>query len=181
MKLYSHFKVRYIYFIPIVMLWFTACNQKPNHQYSYFFKNGLIINSSTHQLYSGKINTTVNNQKLVYDVVNGEKNGSFVTYFSNGRVEMMGQMTNNKNSGYWLYYYINGNIESEGNFKDDVADGNWKWYYPDGSLREEGAFSNGKKNGVWTKFEPDGKPILKMIYYEDKKINEIEYYKNKSV
>ena len=181
MKLHSHFKVSYIHLAIVVMLLLTACNNKPNHEYSYFFKDGLILNSDTQQLYSGQISTKLNDKKLVYDVVNGEKTGSFVTYFANGRVEMIGQMSKNKNSGYWRYYYRSGAIESEGNFNNDVAEGNWKWYYPDGSVKEEGIFSNGKKNGVWIKFEPDGKPALKMIYLEDKKISEVEYYKTMSV
>jgi antitoxin component YwqK of YwqJK toxin-antitoxin module len=181
MKLYSRFKVCCIYFIPFVMLVFSACNKKVDHNYSYYFKDGLILNSTTQQLYTGVINTKVNNKKLVYDVLNGKKNGTFVTYFANGRVEMIGEMNKNKNSGYWKYYYSNGTLESEGNFNNDVAVGNWKWYYPDGSLKEQGAYQNGKKNGVWLKFESNGKPLQKNIYVNDKKVSELEYYKFQSV
>jgi len=182
MKLYSRFKVYNVYFIiAVLMLTFTACNEKVDHKYSYFFKDGLILNSSNHQLYSGTIKTSVNNKKLVYDVKNGEKDGSFVTYFSNGNVEMVGEMSKNKNSGYWRYFYSNGNLESEGNFKNDVAEGNWKWYYPDGSLKEEGTYFNGKKNGTWIKYLPDGRPSKKNIYSQDEKLNEVEYYKLSSV
>ncbi len=181
MKLNSHFKVYYVYLVPILMLAFTACNKKVDHKYSYFFKDGLILNSSTQKLYSGTISTNLNDKKLVYDVRNGEKEGSFVTYFENGKVEMIGEMSKNKNSGYWRYYYTNGSIESEGYFSNDIAEGSWKWYYPDGRLKEEGSYFNGKKNGVWVKYEPDGKPIKKNIYFKDKKLNEVEYFDTKSV
>ncbi len=181
MKLYSHFKVCYVYFVFVIMLSFTACNKKMDYKYSYFYKDGLILNSYTQQLYTGTIKTSINDKELIYDVKNGKKDGSFITYFSNGNVEMIGEMSKNKNSGYWRYFYSNGNIESEGNFKEDVAEGNWKWYYPDGSLKEEGTFFNGKKNGTWIKYHPDGKPLQKNIFLDDKKLNEVEYYNIRSV
>ncbi len=180
MKFLIHFKSYLLLLFTSLLFLFNSCSDKIGGKYGYFFKDGMIINSATNKLYSGRIDAVINNKKLVYDVVKGKKEGTFISYFSNGKVEMIGTMQGNKNSGYWKYYYSNGNIESEGNFINDEADGNWKWYYPNGKLKEKGIYLDGKKNGVWIIFEKDGKPQSKLIFVEDKKVNEIEYYKSRS-
>ena len=44
----------------------------------------------------------------------GNLDGVFIEYFSNGKIKTTGEFENNIQTGFWKSYYINGNIETEG-------------------------------------------------------------------
>jgi antitoxin component YwqK of YwqJK toxin-antitoxin module len=43
--------------------------------------------------------------------------------------------------GYWEYYYSNGNLESKGSYKNGDKDGYWEYYWNNGVLRYSGRYN----------------------------------------
>ena len=68
-------------------------------------KNGMIINETTNEPFTGKVIDTVANQIVSYEVVEGIKNGEFTIKLIDGTKAVSGKIINNKNEGKWSYYY----------------------------------------------------------------------------
>lgn len=129
-------------------------------------KDGLLYQDSTSiKPYTGRHKSKMLDMKIEYEVKDGIKNGEFIIYHPNEKVQMAGNIVNNKNEGVWKYYYKNGGLESEGCFNNDTVDGFWKWYNPQGIIIQEGLFKKGAKEGDWKMFDSLGK--LKIIYKYD--------------
>lgn len=129
-------------------------------------KDGLLYQDSTSiKPYTGRHKSKMLDMKIEYEVEDGIKNGQFIIYHPNEKVQMAGNIVNNKNEGVWKYYYKNGGLESEGFFNNDTVDGFWKWYNPQGIIIQEGLFKKGAKEGDWKMFDSLGK--LKVIYKYD--------------
>ena len=56
-----------------------------------------------------------------------------------------GSFKNGKKDGLWVRYHDNGRIEEKGTFKDGKNDGPWVNYHDNGQLREKGTYKDGKK------------------------------------
>lgn len=129
-------------------------------------RDGLLYQDSTSiKPYTGRHKSKMLDMKIEYEVKDGIKNGEFIIYHPNEKVQMAGNIVNNKNEGVWKYYYKNGGLESEGFFNNDTVDGFWKWYNPQGIIIQEGLFKKGAKEGDWKMFDSLGK--LKVIYKYD--------------
>ena len=154
----------YSFTIFIVLFFLNSCKSKQDDKNILITKNGLIYKYGSSVPFSGKEIARVKQRTIVYDVVNGKKNGEFKILFLNGNPEIIGQMVNNSNEGLWKYFYPNSQIENEGNFKNNMADGKWTWFYDNGSLKEEGNYVNGKREGEWISYQKDGKVSEKKIF-----------------
>jgi antitoxin component YwqK of YwqJK toxin-antitoxin module len=79
----------------------------------------------------------------------------------NGKIIKINQYDSEGNKdGYWEDYYSDGGVYSQGNFKNNYQDGEWKYYYGDGTLWVIGNFINGNKEGHWKKYGfPEGRLI----------------------
>ncbi|GAB4293516.1 MAG: hypothetical protein Kow0098_14450 [Ignavibacteriaceae bacterium] len=135
--------------------------------------DGLIYKAGSSDPLTGEVSDTVNNKIIKYNVINGIKQGSFMIYSSDGKIEVEGKVQNNKNVGEWRYYYPNGTLESIGNFVNDLPDGEWKWFYPDGALKEIGYFIEGKKEGTWVKYDQEGLFQKSVTYIKGEVVNEV--------
>lgn len=56
---------------------------------------------------------------------------------------------NGQADGYWKQYYSNGQLAFKGNFVDGKRHGYWEAYYEDGTLAFKGYFKNAKQIGLW--------------------------------
>jgi antitoxin component YwqK of YwqJK toxin-antitoxin module len=135
----------------------TSCERPPEPLADIAIKDGLIFKQGELKPYTGVVKDTIKGKIIVYEVVDGKKNGEFKTYFINGKLEMVGQIKGNLNQGKWTYYYQSGQVESEGTFKDDLPDGKWKWFYENGNIKEEGNYLKGNREGRWIMYDSDGK------------------------
>lgn len=120
-------------------------------------KNGLYYKDSTStEPFTGRNKSKALDQVVEYDVVNGVREGDFIIYYPNKKIQMIGKISKDKNVGEWKYYYEDGNIQTTGNFNDDKPSGVWKWYYPNGKIAEEGSFIEGKRDGEWKSYDTTG-------------------------
>ena len=132
-----------------------SCANSKKKDYS-MGKDGLIYKYGTHELYNGIIIDTVD-IVVQYKVVNGKKNGQFITHYLNGQIEKVGFIKNNLNEGEWKYYYSNGMLESVGTYESSKAEGKWTYYYSNGVIKTEGNYVNSEKEGTWIFYHYSGK------------------------
>jgi len=62
----------------------------------------------------------------------GKKDGAFVLYYLNGKLQSKGSFNNGKYDGDWLFYYSNGNLKAKGNFKNGNYNSKWEFYFENG-------------------------------------------------
>lgn len=121
------------------------------------FRNGLYYSDLTSTVpFTGRNKSRMMDQIIEYDVVNGIKEGDFIIYYPNNKIQMIGKTSNNKNVGEWKYYYVDGALESTGKYENDKPTGVWFWYYQNGKLAEEGIFNEGKRDGEWKSYDTSG-------------------------
>jgi hypothetical protein len=73
----------------------------------------------------------------------GNKEGYWEEYRSNGNLWVKGSYVNGKEDGYWEVYYDNGRLMSKGNYKDGDREGYWEYYYDNGNFYFTGNYKNG--------------------------------------
>ena len=85
-------------------------------------KQGLWITSDT----SSKIN--------VLSYKNGDTNGKYYSYHSNGQIAIYGRYLHGNKQGKWYYYHINGQVVAYGKYFKDKKQGIWRRYSSSGLL-----------------------------------------------
>lgn len=161
----------------MISLIFFGCNKKEaknDLSKPLVFRNGLYYADSTSTLpYTGRNKSKMMDQVIEYDVVNGIREGDFIVYYPNKRIQIIGKLSNNKNVGEWKYYYSNGALETVGGFLDDKPSGKWIWYYQNGKTAEEGILLEGKREGVWKSYDSLGSEKIIRTYKTDELIDSI--------
>jgi uncharacterized protein len=113
------------------------------------------------------------NGKLEYkgSYLNGLRDGYFEEYYSNGKIFLKGSYVNgNLNGLFEEYYFSNGKLESKGNYKDGKEDGIWFYYYERGGVEVKANYSNGYLNGERILYNTNGKISDKQYWENDKLI-----------
>lgn len=107
-----------------------------------------------------------------------------------GNTIMEGKMVNGERDGLWKFYFSDGKIYIEQNYKvgyrkkqiwiqsPEIGNENGAYfrYYRTGRLNEKGFFDGGLRTGDWVRYYPDTKVESKGSYAEDKKVGEWFYY-----
>ena len=76
----------------------------------------------------------------------GLKDGEFIEYYPEGKINMKGELHWGLKKWILEYYYINGKFDMKGRFMEDKQNGDWEYFYPNGQLYYEGSFVKGQKN-----------------------------------
>ncbi|MEJ0055187.1 MAG: TonB family protein [Bacteroidota bacterium] len=119
----------------------------------------------------------------------GLKNGEFIFYHPNGKVESVGDFVSNERAGIWKYFYANGNPKQEIEFSNGakkilyyndslgqqlLKDGNgfWKEEYEEPWVSQlvinEGHLKNYEKDGQWICRFQNGTILFKETYSKGK-------------
>jgi antitoxin component YwqK of YwqJK toxin-antitoxin module len=152
-------------FIILPTLIFIGCSEKEEKEF--YLKDDLLYEVGSGKLFTGTIKDTVNGKTVIYEVVDGYKNGKFEILNEKGKREMFGLVVKNKNEGNWRYFYPDGTLESEGNFVNDIPQGKWNFYYQNGKLKESGSFVNGKRLGLWQQYDEKGNLTAEITFKEE--------------
>jgi len=130
-----------------------------------FLRDGLLYADSTAKVpFTGRNKSKALDQVVEYDVLNGVKEGEFIIYYPNQKIQMIGKMKGNKNVGEWKYYFSDGSLQTSGYYDDDIPNGKWIWYNPKGKIMEEGNFLNGIRDGEWKSYDSVGNLSIVRIY-----------------
>ncbi len=126
-----------------------------------------------------------------------EGNGTYTSYDTLRNVRQTGQVINGKKQGLWITYYDNGKKKEEGEFKNDLylvhntwtkegqqqvtgGEGLYTDYYDDEHIFETGNIRKGKRAGAWTVYYATNHTVMQEINYQEGKVNGIHktYYES---
>ena len=151
----------------IIIAFLTSCSQSPDKNKITIKLDSIIYKPGTKEPFTGTWKGELDSMKVVFDVVNGKKEGKFESYYPNGKLLMSGYIKNNRNVGEWKYYYDNGTTESTGLFDNDKPTGKWLWYYRDSSLRQSGYYTAGLRDSIWKTYDTTGVLIDSSVVKSD--------------
>lgn len=119
-----------------------------NIEKSYIFKNGVIVGQ-------GIISA------------NGQRQGIWKEYYSNGQIKAQGAYRNDLRNGEWEFYHNNGTLEQKGTYNDNgKPEGKWMWYFSNGALLRQENFRNGLLDGPMTEYDTNGKIVTQGDYID---------------
>jgi antitoxin component YwqK of YwqJK toxin-antitoxin module len=104
------------------------------------------------------------NVKTNYRLLNGLKDGSYLSNYDDGATKEYGIFENGKESGLFVTYYPNKMYMSKINWNEGVLDGESIFYYPNGDVFQFGKYKDGKKVGEWVSYDNQGEINEKNIY-----------------
>lgn len=158
-----------VLFISLVFLtvYIFSCSETPEKNVKTIRLDSIIYKPGTKEPLTGTWKGEADSMKVIFDVVNGKKEGKFESYYPNGKLLMSGTLKNNRNEGEWKYFFNNGIVESAGMFENDKPVGKWSWYYPDGTLRQTGFFNYGQRDSIWKTYDSTGVLIDSVVINSD--------------
>lgn len=77
-------------------------------------------------------------------------------FYESGILKMEGTIANGLRNGDWVAYFPDGKVQSTGLFKDGLRIGLGKVYYENGQLMMEGHYSEDHKCGEWIFYDEQG-------------------------
>lgn len=97
----------------------------------------------------------------------GNPEGLWERYFSNGQLDYRGLYINGKKDGLWERYYKNGQLDNKGFYKNEIRIGYSESYYSTGELCCKGLFNNDSKSiGFWKEAFGMAKSIRNVFYVD---------------
>ena len=64
-------------------------------------------------------------------------------------------------NGSYISYFDDGKIKNQTQYENGVEFGNFYWFHPNGNIKNRGYLKNGLKEGIYEVFDKLGKRILK--------------------
>jgi uncharacterized protein len=99
-----------------------------------------------------------------YEMVNGKRNGVYISNEINGNVSTEGMFENDQREGIWKTYYDNGKTYSIGKYLNDQRDSLWTYYHDNGNISSQGWFKYDKRDGVTTFYGVDGTALYEKLF-----------------
>lgn len=135
-------------------------------------------------LKQGSWKTYYSNGKPRYEgfFVDGKPTGTFKRYYESGAVKVIQQFEKVEKSTA-QYFYENGALAAEGRYLGKEKDGTWSYYsYYEKVLRLTEPYNNGKLNGEVKKYHDGGKVAEVVMWVEGVRQGEWkQFYENGSV
>jgi len=108
--------------------------------------------------------------KTITNFYNGVKNGIALTFAKNGTVETKSRYLNGKLNGEYSKYKSSRVLEST-TYKNGEIDGVYKTFYTNGKIQQEAEFKNGKKDGTSTYYNENEQVTMKYEYKDGKQVS----------
>ena len=77
-------------------------------------------------------------------------------YHENGLLKMEGPIVDGVRNGEWVSYFPDGKVQSTGTYKDGLRVGKAKVYYENGNLWMDGYYANDHQCGEWIFYDEQG-------------------------
>ena len=94
------------------------------------------------------------------------KNQSFIEKHPNGRLKISGEIVDGQRDGKWISYFENGTKQSEHNYSKGKLHGNIAVFSIDGALLYQGFYLEGKEHGKWLYYNHSSNQT-KEVWYEN--------------
>ena len=99
---------------------------------------GIYYNKLTEVPFTGKIDG-----KKKGSFKNGKRDGSWIGYWANGKLQSKTNHKNGKLEGSWVSYHLNGQLRDKGQYKNGLKDGSWFSYFGNGQLSSRRNYKDG--------------------------------------
>jgi uncharacterized protein len=96
--------------------------------------------------------------------LNGKKDGTWETYWPNGKTKTSGTYKNDERVGLWMFFRENGDKEQEGKFNGGRLDGLWTWWHITGEIHRKEEYNKGVLNGMFVELDTLGQPLVEGRY-----------------
>lgn len=107
--------------------------------------------------------------KTQANYVNNELNGIFLTYSDRGQIETLTTYANGIFDGNYAKFRF-GNLEESGIYVNGQLDGLYKKYYPTRKIQMEAEYKNGKQHGFYKYYDEQGKVVMEYEYKDGEKV-----------
>ncbi len=113
---------------------------------------------------------------------NGLYDGVYMSWYPNGQLSNKQNYENGNLNGNTVFYNPTGSIQRSMHHKDGALTDTLTYYYPTGAVKEIHPMKKGKKEGLCQKFFPDGSLEYSVFYKNDLAENLYEdYYYNRQL
>jgi uncharacterized protein len=106
------------------------------------------------------------------------RQGHFIYYYENGKLESEGKYSTGNREGDWIYYYDNGEKKAEGIYIASLAEGIWEYWHESGEKKAEGKYYNDNKEGIWNYWYTNGQLKNVETYTKGEITSIIGYFEN---
>jgi antitoxin component YwqK of YwqJK toxin-antitoxin module len=132
-------------------------------------KDGLYIHKKLKIIISGEVYTYLDNKHILMgDLLNGKKNGLWVTWFKDGH-KLEENFDHGLINGSMSLFYRNGQKKWRHTYKNGLKDGLTTHWFSNGKKIKEGYFINGDSIGIWNYWSKFGELIEQKQFRERKK------------
>lgn len=182
--------IKIISLLLMIFIFFSACTKTKVE----YFEDGSVKSSipyrfgKEHGLCKYYFINAPHPIKIEMEMKNGQRHGSFVKYYINGKLETRSTYQNDelegleenfhikgykistvnylhgKKHGLYTLYHPNGEIMEQGSFDNDLFDGEWYYYDERGVLVGEGSYEKG--TGVQMGYNANGN-LVRIVHYQD--------------
>lgn len=90
-------------------------------------------------------------------------------------------MINGQLEGTFKLWNTNGNLLEESQYDNNVLNGIQKNFYANGNIKNEITYVNGQKNGLTKNWYQDGRPSSEVEYKDNKNVGSTSFYPNGSI
>lgn len=106
--------------------------------------------------------TQAGNRSVGADTVT---DGPVKAYDAQGRLELEGQMVNGQRQGIWTTYFPNGRVRSRSEYRDGVLQGITTAFRANGAMYYTGQHRNGRETGTWRFYDDQGN-LARTVEYD---------------
>ena len=167
----------YFYFLSIPLLALTVylitlLYNNIKYTYNNEIKKEENLDDGLHKTY---FDTKKNKVRNEFNILKGQRHGSYIEYFANGHIKINTNYENGKLDGLHKEYYEKGELKYESNYENGKLDGLHKEYYEKGELKYESNYENGKLDGSYRTYYANGE-----LKYESNYSNGVQFGETKS-
>ncbi len=87
-----------------------------------------------------------------------------------------GKYQDNRKDGIWVKYFPNEKVQSEITFSNNRPNGEYKIYYNNGQLQEQGMWKNNRNTGAFKRYHENGQPQQEFVFNETGKRDGTQKY-----
>ncbi len=156
------------------LLFFCACNSQgaEEKQLSDAEKQAIDSVSKVEQKQKGDLLKKKN--PLLILPPDSNYTGDYTDKYPSGITKFKGFFRFGKRHGQWLSFYPNGIMWSEMYYDKGIRHGTNTTFFENGKIRYTGFYKNDKQDSVWIYNDTTGKPSLKVVYKNDRKIQQVQ-------
>jgi len=108
--------------------------------------------------------------KSLANYVNDQPNGVFLTFSNRGQIETQTSYVNGIYDGIYTKYRF-GNVEETATYINGKMEGTFKQFYNNNKIKLEAGYKNGKQHGIYKYYDEAGEVMMEYEYNNGEKVS----------